>query len=194
MKRILKLELLCLNKLYTIIIIIIIIIVTLIITTGTPKVLTVNEVESTQNSIRIVWSSPERQPDERPILSYLLQYKKVEEGANLWQNISVVKNNSTVSVTVENLKIGTEYIIRIFARNIVGYSQVPTLVETSTKEYGKLTFLLIKNLVLLYASLQIWLFSVVSCSFLEDAYFPLQCNTCVSFVLPSCFSRISNVW
>lgn len=83
--------------------------------------------------MEIHWKASTVDPDS-PVLNYLVQIKEKDETEH-WMNctrITVQKSSGTMLCVMNKLKSGTEYIVRVAARNVVGYSDF-TKKQSSTK-------------------------------------------------------------
>ncbi|XP_068741715.1 hemicentin-1-like [Montipora capricornis] len=97
-----------------------------------PKAPEVFRIETGTNKLEIQWKKLATIP-HYPILYYLLQIRK-KRGSYSWMNCTQIttKEDSLIGV-INNLEANMKYIVRISARNIVGYGQF-TVKEASTKQ------------------------------------------------------------
>ena len=83
--------------------------------------------------MEIHWEVSAVDPDS-PVLNYLVQVKE-KDGSHQWMNcarITPQKSSGSMLCVMNELKSGTEYTVRIAARNVVGYSAF-TVKHSSTK-------------------------------------------------------------
>ena len=91
------------------------------------------EVATTSTTITINWRMPANTGGS-PILGYKVQASR--EGANGLCNCTGTDNNYTKSCRIEDLHSETEYVVEVYARNVVGFSQ-PATKTVATKEAGE---------------------------------------------------------
>ena len=95
-----------------------------------PRIL---RIDSGVDNMEIHWEVSAVDPDS-PVLNYLVQVREKDE-SHQWMNcarITLQKSSGSMLCVMNELKRGTEYIVRIAARNIVGYSAF-TVKQSSTK-------------------------------------------------------------
>ena len=110
--------------------------------------------------MEIHWEVSAFDPDS-PVLNYLVQVKE-KDGSHQWMNcarITLQKSNGSMLCVMNELKSGTEYIVRIAVRNVVGYSaftvkQSSTERETGNKRSVHLTLKITSALIVDNGSLQ----------------------------------------
>ncbi|XP_068733670.1 neural cell adhesion molecule 1-like isoform X1 [Montipora capricornis] len=97
-----------------------------------PKAPEVFRIETGMNKLEIQWKKLSAIP-LYPILCYLVQIRKKREW-NSWVNFTQIttKDDDMIGV-INNLEANMKYIVRISARNIVGYGKF-TVKEVSTKQ------------------------------------------------------------
>lgn len=84
--------------------------------------------------MEIHWEVSAAVDPDSPVLDYLIQVKE-KEGSNQWINctrITLQKDSGSMLCVMNELKSGTEYVVRVAARNVVGYSAF-TVKESSTE-------------------------------------------------------------
>ena len=83
--------------------------------------------------MEIHWQVSAIDPDS-PVLNYLVQVRE-KDGSHHWMNCTRVtpqESSGSLLCVMNELKSGTEYIVRVAARNVVGYSAF-TVKQSSTK-------------------------------------------------------------
>lgn len=83
--------------------------------------------------MEIHWRLSAADPDS-PVLNYLVQVKEKDE-SHQWMNctrIALEKSSGSMLCVMNDIKSGTDYIVRVAARNVVGYSDF-TVKQSSTK-------------------------------------------------------------
>lgn len=102
----------------------------LLVVPAPPRIL---RIDSGVDNMEIHWEVSAVDPDS-PVLNYLVQVTE-KDGSHQWMNcarITPQKSSGSMLCVMNELKSGTEYIVRIAARNIVGYSAF-TVKHSSTK-------------------------------------------------------------
>ena len=94
-----------------------------------PEILRIDE---GLNNLKIHWKESITKP-KFSILSYMVQIKEKGE-SHEWINCAQIENQTgSMMCLMDELKSNTEYIVRVSARNVVGFSEF-TMREVSTKE------------------------------------------------------------
>lgn len=94
-----------------------------------PEILRIDE---GLNNLKIHWKESTTKP-KFSILSYMVQVKEKGE-SHEWINCTQIENQTgSMMCRMDELKSNTEYIVRVSARNVVGFSEF-TMREVSTKE------------------------------------------------------------
>ena len=84
------------------------------------------------NNLEIHWKVTIADPNY-PILDYLVQIKQ-KEGSQKWMNCTQMTSETSSMMCVMNeLETNTEYVVRLAAKNVVGYSEF-TVKEVSTED------------------------------------------------------------
>ena len=115
--------------------------------------------------MEINWEVSVVDPDS-PVLNYLVQVKE-KDGSQQWMNcarITLQKSDGSMLCVMNELKSGTEYIVRIAARNVVGYSAFTVKQSSTERETGNnrsihLHLKITSALIVDNVSLQQYLFS-----------------------------------
>ena len=87
--------------------------------------------------MEIHWEVSAVDPDS-PVLNYLVQVKE-KDGSYQWMNcarITPQKSSGSMLCVMNELKSGTEYTVRIAARNVVGYSAFTEKHSSTKRETG----------------------------------------------------------
>lgn len=100
-----------------------------------PRIL---RIDSGVDNMEIHWEVSAGDPDS-PVLNYLVQVKE-KDGSYQWMNcarITPQKSSGSMLCVMNELKSGTEYTVRIAARNVVGYSAFTENHSSTKRETGK---------------------------------------------------------